>query len=265
MTIPRDHRGSSRRSVLAGAFAALGWSAFDRAEAAAQERAGGSAPVAARDANQGHQAGDLHGQAALAVPQGPHRRRDRRPGRADRRGAGRDRGDGGQGDRALPDGQGPATGRAPLAGDLPARVLPRRADPDQRPQRHRHGALGHQGQGAGRARLRAAGRPDAGPGPRLCARGHARADQAGRGAGLHGVQDQPGEAPAAAVRRDAGRGALRRREVRRAAEGRRRRRRHRHRLPRRHQPGDRQAADQGARAAISRCSSRSPARRRTTT
>ena len=38
MTAPRDHhRGPSRRSVLAGAFAALGWSAFDRAEAQAQD------------------------------------------------------------------------------------------------------------------------------------------------------------------------------------------------------------------------------------
>jgi galactonate dehydratase len=49
MTTPRDNRGPSRRSVLTGAFAALGWSAFDRDEAEAQERAGGSGPVAARD------------------------------------------------------------------------------------------------------------------------------------------------------------------------------------------------------------------------
>ena len=42
----------------------------------------------------------------------------------------------------------------------------------------------------------------------------------GARARLHGVQDEPGQAAAGAVRRDAGRGALRRREVRRAAEGR---------------------------------------------
>ncbi len=49
MTEPSDNRGASRRTVLAGAFAALGWSAFDHAEAEAQERAGGSAPIAARE------------------------------------------------------------------------------------------------------------------------------------------------------------------------------------------------------------------------
>ncbi len=39
----------SRRSAIAAAFAALGAAAFDRAEAAAQERIGKDAPVAARD------------------------------------------------------------------------------------------------------------------------------------------------------------------------------------------------------------------------
>src|SRR6476620_2535555 len=38
-----------RRSVLAGAFAALGWAAFDRAEAVAQERSGRDAPIAKKD------------------------------------------------------------------------------------------------------------------------------------------------------------------------------------------------------------------------
>src|SRR5262249_41179228 len=49
MTIPSDHRRPSRRSVLAGAFAALGWAALDRTEAEAQERAASSAPVPVRD------------------------------------------------------------------------------------------------------------------------------------------------------------------------------------------------------------------------
>ncbi|MBX6313274.1 MAG: galactonate dehydratase [Isosphaeraceae bacterium] len=45
----RELGGVNRRSVLAGAFAALGWSAFERAEADAQERAGREAPIAAKD------------------------------------------------------------------------------------------------------------------------------------------------------------------------------------------------------------------------
>ena len=40
---------ASRRSVLAGAFGVLGWSAFDRAEAEAQERVGHDAPIGARE------------------------------------------------------------------------------------------------------------------------------------------------------------------------------------------------------------------------
>jgi galactonate dehydratase len=50
MTEWRGHRrGASRRAVLAGAFAAMGWSTFDRAEAEVQERAGGSGPVGPRE------------------------------------------------------------------------------------------------------------------------------------------------------------------------------------------------------------------------
>jgi galactonate dehydratase len=48
MTSPSHHRRPSRRSVLAGAFAAMGWSALDRAEAEAQERAAGAAPIGPR-------------------------------------------------------------------------------------------------------------------------------------------------------------------------------------------------------------------------
>jgi len=44
-----DREILSRRSVLAGAFATLGWAAFDRAEAVAQESTGRAAPVGAKD------------------------------------------------------------------------------------------------------------------------------------------------------------------------------------------------------------------------
>src|SRR5438876_1298408 len=39
----------SRRSVLAGAFASLGWAAFSQEEAAAQERVGKEAPIPQKD------------------------------------------------------------------------------------------------------------------------------------------------------------------------------------------------------------------------
>ncbi len=159
----------NRREALAAG--AIGLTAV--AAAAAERR-----PHQPQGWSEDHQARNLPRPAALAVPQGPHRRRHRRPGRADRRGPGRDRRRRGQGDRAVPRRQGPAAGRAPLAGDLPPRLLPRRPGPDQRPERHRHGPLGHQGQGARRAGLRAARRPDAHEGPRLRPRPHAGRDQA---------------------------------------------------------------------------------------
>jgi galactonate dehydratase len=48
-TIRRASGTFSRRSLLASAFASLGWSAFSRAEAVAQERAGKDAPIARKD------------------------------------------------------------------------------------------------------------------------------------------------------------------------------------------------------------------------
>ena len=155
-----------------------------------------AAPIQAKDPSQDHQARDLPGQTALAVSQDPHQRRHRRPRRADPRRPRAHLPGRHQGDRALPGRQGPAPRRAPLAGDLPPRLLPRRPDPHQRPQRHRPGALGHQGQGARRARLRAARRPHARPGPRLRARRRTTpsAIKEAPGAGLHRLQDRPGQA-----------------------------------------------------------------------
>src|SRR5438105_3562597 len=43
------HGSLDRRSLIAGAFATLGWSAFPRAEAVAQEGAGKDAPIAKKD------------------------------------------------------------------------------------------------------------------------------------------------------------------------------------------------------------------------
>ena len=71
-------------------------------------------------------------------------------------------GDGG--DRAFPataDRAGPDADRAPLAAALSRRLLPRPAHPRQRDLGDRHRALGHQGQGARRAGLRAARRAGA--------------------------------------------------------------------------------------------------------
>ncbi len=75
-----------------------------------------------------------------------------------------------RGDRTLPGRQRPPARRPSLAGDLSPRLLSRRPGADQRPQRHRPGAVGHQGQGARRAGLRTARRTDAQPRPRLRAR-----------------------------------------------------------------------------------------------
>jgi galactonate dehydratase len=46
---PPRPAGLSRRSVIQGLFAGMGWAAFNRAEAAAEERAGKDAPIARKD------------------------------------------------------------------------------------------------------------------------------------------------------------------------------------------------------------------------
>ena len=212
-----------------------------------------------------HPAGDDPRQAEVAVPQGPHRRRDRRPRRADRRGEGGDLRRRDQGAGGVPHRQGPEAGRPPLAGDVPPRLLSRRAGAHQRHQRRRHGPLGHQGQGPRRPRLRAARRADPDPNPRLRPRPDARDDPSPQGGGLHRLQDRSEQGPAAPDRRDPRLRPQGRRRVRRAARDRRRRRRHRHRLPRRRLAADGQAADQGPRAVsadVHRGARRLPARRR---
>ena len=102
-------------------------------------------------------------------------------------------------------GKDPRARGAPLAGDLPARVLSRRPDAHRRVERHRPGAVGHQGQGAGRAGVRTAGRPDARQGPRATRTPTATtpSSEARHRAGLHGLQDRAGQAPAGALHRDA--------------------------------------------------------------
>ena len=111
------------------------------------------------------------------------------------------------------------------------------------------------------------GGPTRQQGARLCPRPHAGATfEEGDRRGLHRVQDRPGQAPPVPrTSRRRPQVQLRRRAVRRAAQGRRRRRRHRHRLPRRDQPGARPSCSSRRWSRISRCSSRSRSTARTTT
>ena len=84
----RQNRGVvSRRKALAGAFSALGWSAFHQPAAEAQERRRRLRPGRGQRATPDHQAGDRRREAAMALPEDPYRRGNRRPGRADRRGS----------------------------------------------------------------------------------------------------------------------------------------------------------------------------------
>jgi galactonate dehydratase len=48
-SINKAESGVNRRTALASAFATLGWAAFGQADAAAQERVGGDAPIAGKD------------------------------------------------------------------------------------------------------------------------------------------------------------------------------------------------------------------------
>ena len=77
-------------------------------------------------------------------------------------------------------GEDPFATEAPLAAHVPRRVLPRRQGLLLRHQRHRHRAVGHQGQGVGHARLQAPGRPGARQGGVLSARPRPRLGGAAR-------------------------------------------------------------------------------------
>ena len=147
-------------------------------------------------------------------------------------------------------GKDPRPRGASLAGHLPSRLLSRRPDSHQRPERHRSGAVGHQGQGPRRARSTncwAARRATAcGSTPTPSTSGD-RSRRPGEKAsppsrpGVHGgaarhdiieTQRLCGHCAASAF------AALR--------EAARPRSRYRHRFPRRHPAADGQAAHQGA-------------------
>ena len=119
----------------------------------------------------------------------------------------------------LRDRQGPRRHRGHLAVQLRLVVLAQRARPEQRTQRHRPGAVGHQGQGGRNARLRPVGREGAGRRRRLRPRRRQRASGGGgpgprlhrsrapprQGADGH-ARDSSHTAPAAETRARPGRG-----------------------------------------------------------
>ena len=78
----------------------------------------------------------------------------------------------------LLDRRGSEPDRAPLAAHAPPRLLARRGDPELGDLGHRPGAVGHQGQAAGRARVRPAGRTDAAASAAVHA--HSRGDSRGK-------------------------------------------------------------------------------------
>jgi hypothetical protein len=144
-----------------------------------------------------------HRHAQLAVREGLHRRGHRRHRRVFRLAA-RDR-DRGAGPAAHPDRRGPHPYRAAVAthdvghhGARPDRHGRRRRD-----DRHRHGAVGHQGQGARHAGLEPARWPGARQDPHLCARQHARSGAEPEGARRHGHQVRRRVRPGAQGRRAA--------------------------------------------------------------
>ena len=192
-----------------------------------------------------------HGHPQLAVREGLHGRGHHRHRRV--LGLAARHRDGGAGPRAPAGRRGPDPYRAALAEDADRHHGPRhdRHGRRRRDDRHRHGAVGHQGQGARRPRLEPARRQGARPHPHLRPRQHARGGAEPEGARLHRLQVRRRLRP-----RPQGRGA---------ARGRRRRHGHRHR-PARPALADarrRRAGVPRAGALSACCGSRTPSRRRT--
>ena len=163
-----------------------------------------------------HQARDVPRQAALAVPQGPHRRRHRRARRADRRRARADRAP-----TAVKEIEPYLVGKDPRRVVHHWQAIYRHAFYRGGPvltsalSRHRHGAVGHQGQGARRAGLRAARRADARSQVRVYAHARTIDGRQAQGVAAGSPRSRPARASAARrhrgwrVRRDAGSGRSR--------------------------------------------------------
>ena len=154
-------------------------------------------------------------------------------------------------------GQDPLPGGLPLAGDSSRRVLPRRPDQDRDLERHRSGAVGHHRQGLRRAGLQADGRTDPRPRPGLrhAQRGQRRERDEGAAARHDARAVQVQRRPEDGRR---GHGAVQG-AAREAGTG----RRHRRRVPRRDPAADRHGPDEGARALLTRGSTRRWCRRST--
>ncbi len=212
MPNPRDFRGvASRRSVLAGAAMALGWSTINQAEAVAQEKSGRDAPIAARQRIRITKLETL-----LVKPRWLFLK------------VHTDAGIVGLGEPII-------EGRALTVATAVKEIEPYLLGKDPRRVVHHWQAIYRhafyrggpiltsalsgidmalwdiKGKALGVPVYELLGRADPRSGPRLCARRHSGADSPRPRPRFHGVQDQPGQAAAGALRRDPGRGALRRR------------------------------------------------------
>ena len=224
----QENRGVvSRRAVLAGAFAALGASGSDQAEAKARQSGGSTAQVAARDRIRITKLETL-----LVKPRWLFLK------------VHTDAGIVGLGEPIV-------EGRARTVATAIEEIAPYLVGKDPRRVVHHWQAIYRhafyrggpiltsalsgidmalwdiKGKARRRTSVRAAGWSDPRPDSGLRARQHSGADSTRPRTRIHRVQDQPGQASAGAIRRDARRGALRRGAIRRAEEGWRRRSGHR--------------------------------------
>ena len=208
----------------------------------------GSAIKQSREAqHENNEAGDLPRQASLAIPQGPYRRGPGGTWRAHPGGPGEDLRPGRGRTGAVPDRQGSDPGGPPLAGHVPSRLLPGRSDPDQCAEWGRAGAMGPGGQGPGRPGVPDAGRSDAGPDPAVQGRRRPGNDQGLDRAGFHLLQDRPVYGASVPDHREQGLHRHGRQPFRPAPRSRRLGNRSCHRLSRRGQSPDGEAAHQGTR------------------